>query len=123
MPINAHPDYIKAEKDYYDASSDEEKLAVERFVDSFIQLRADSNFRRDPLRFRSRQYIDRFKGFLRKTKNSYVDQKSEGLDFETVKKTLDEILKLYPDCNQALDCKQIKPFVFTLKSMGHISNE
>jgi uncharacterized protein len=28
MPINAHPDYIKAEKDYYDASSDEEKLAA-----------------------------------------------------------------------------------------------
>lgn len=103
--------------------SDEEQLAVERFVDSFIKLRADSNLRRDPLKFGSRKYIDRFKGFLRKTKNSYVDQKSEGLDFETVKKTLDEILKLYPDDNQALDCKQLKPFVFTLKSMGHISNE
>jgi uncharacterized protein len=28
MPINAHPDYIKAEKEYYDASSDEERLTA-----------------------------------------------------------------------------------------------
>ena len=33
MPINAHPDYLEAEKEYHEASSDEEKLlALEKMM-------------------------------------------------------------------------------------------
>jgi len=103
--------------------SDGQQLAVERFVDTFIELRSDLNFQRDAKIFSANQYIDRLKRFLRKAKNSYIDQKSEGLDFETVKKILDEIIKIYPDGRQELDFRQLKPFVFALKSMSFKDNE
>lgn len=103
--------------------SDEMKMAVERFIDTFVQVSANLNAQRSAKIFDVSDYIDRIKRSLRKQKNSYVDQKSQGLDFETVKKILDEILKLYPSERMILDFKQIKPYIFELKSQNCINNE
>ena len=116
-------DVIKHEVNYDFLFSDSQKLSVERFVEIFSDLRLDPNVQLDAKVLSAKQYIDRFKRFIRKAKNSYVDQKSEGLDFETVKEILDRIMKIYPDGRQELDFRQLKPFVYALKSMSVKNNE
>lgn len=103
--------------------SDAQQLAVERFVDTFIALRSDQSVHRNVSGFNARRYADQLRRVLRKAKNSYVDQKSEGLDFEAVRRILEEIMKIFPDRRHELNFRKLKPFVFALKNMSFNSDE
>jgi len=87
MPINAHPDYIAAEREYFEAQSLDEKIEKLKKMISCAPSHKSAEKLRAQLRTRLRKFLEKKEKNRKTGKSSKVGIKKEGMQAAIIGKT------------------------------------